>query len=67
MRKTELVTLSLLFFGLFIFSLGSILYLRKVMLEYAVEWELQLAIFGLLSILFALIVSKILAKVELNE
>jgi membrane protein implicated in regulation of membrane protease activity len=67
MRKTELVTLSLLLFGLFIFSLGSILYLRKVMLEYAVEWELQLAIFGLLSILFALIVSKILAKVELNE
>ena len=67
MRKTELVTLSLLLFGLFIFSLGSILYLRKVMFEYAVEWELQLAIFGLLSILFALIVSKILAKVELNE
>jgi membrane protein implicated in regulation of membrane protease activity len=66
-RKAELTTLSFLLFGIFVFALGSILYLRKVMVEYAVEWELQLAVFGFLSILLALALSKILSRVEFDE
>jgi membrane protein implicated in regulation of membrane protease activity len=37
------------------------------MVEYAVEWELQLAVFGFLSILLALTLSKILSRVEFDE
>jgi len=46
-----------------VFSIGSILYIRKIMLDFTVDLELQIAIFGFLIILLALIFSKIASKV----
>jgi len=63
MRKVELTVLVFLILGLLVFSIGSVLYLRKIMLEYTVDWELQLAVFGFFIILLALIFSKIASRV----
>ncbi|MEM3368489.1 MAG: hypothetical protein QW193_01165 [Nitrososphaerales archaeon] len=67
MKKVELYVLGLLIIGLLFLSIGSVLYVRKVMLEYAVDLELQLAVFGFFMILLALMFSKIASRLVFNE
>ena len=62
MEKTELAVLVSVLVGILSLSIGSVLYARKLMAEYGVSWELQLAFFGLTMIVVSLTVSKILSK-----
>ncbi len=66
LRRIELATLTLLLISFFIFTLGSVLYIRKLMAEYELPWELQLAAFGFIFIIVILIISKMLSKVEFD-
>jgi membrane protein implicated in regulation of membrane protease activity len=58
-----MIVLSVLIFGLVIFSLGSLLYIQKLMLAYSLDWSLQLAFFGAYIILLALVIAKLFQKV----
>jgi Mn2+/Fe2+ NRAMP family transporter len=51
----------------FIFALGFMLYVHKIMVEYKLSWELQLTTLGLILFIVSLAVSKMLSKVEFNE
>ena len=66
MRKVELVNLIFLVLGISVFGLGAVLYLRKLMVESAMDWELQITVLGFSVFLFAIIISKILSKVDLD-
>jgi len=63
LRVSEMVVLAMLIIGLAMFSIGSILYLRELMLAYSVDVYLQLAVFGAYIIILALVLAKLLQKV----
>lgn len=46
MEKSEFVVLGFIVAGMVSLSAGLILYTRKIMVEYLVSWELQLALFA---------------------
>jgi len=56
-----------LLISFFIFAFGFMLYVHKIMVEYKLSWELQLATLGLILFIVSLAVSKMLSKVEFNE
>lgn len=58
-----MIVLTIILFGLLLFSIGSILYIRRLMLTYAVDWTLQLAVFGAYIIILALILAKLFQRV----
>lgn len=64
MEKSEFVVLGFIVAGMVSLSAGLILYTRKIMVEYLVSWELQLALFGLIVVVLGLMFSKILSKVN---
>lgn len=67
MRRIELVMLAFFLISFFIFALGFMLYVHKIMVEYKLSWELQLTTLGLILFIVSLAVSKMLSKVEFNE
>jgi hypothetical protein len=67
LRRIELVMLAFLLISFFIFALGFMLYVHKIMVEYKLSWELQLTTLGLILFIVSLAVSKMLSKVEFNE
>jgi membrane-bound ClpP family serine protease len=64
LKNPEPFVLTILLSGIFTFILGIALYVYQLMERYSVEWQVQLAFFGFILILLALIVSKILWKVR---
>jgi membrane protein implicated in regulation of membrane protease activity len=66
LRRVEIATLSFLLFGIFLFTLGAVLYMRKIMVQNLIDWEIQLALFGLIFIMIALVISKILSRVDID-
>jgi len=67
LRRIELVMLTFLLISFFTFALGFVLYVHKIMIEYKLSWELQLATLGLILFIVSLALSKMLSKVEFNE
>ena len=63
MKTSEAIVLAILIFGLTLFSIGSILYMRKLMDMYSVDVYLQLTVFGVYIILLALVLAKLFQKV----
>jgi membrane protein implicated in regulation of membrane protease activity len=66
MKRVEEAVLAFLLLSIFIFTLGSTLYLRKIMVQSQIDWEAQLAFFGLISIMVALLISKVLSKADID-
>lgn len=67
MRRTELVMLAFLLSSFSIFALGFMLYVHRLMVEYRISWELQLAFIGLILFMVGLAVSKMISRVEFDE
>ena len=63
MKTSEAIVLAILIFGLTLFSIGSILYMRKLMAMYSVDLYLELTVFGVYIILLALVLAKLFQKV----
>jgi hypothetical protein len=66
-RRVELATLIFILFGILAFGLGIVLYILRRMAELAVAWEIQLAILGFIVFLLAIVMSKLLSKVNFDE
>jgi len=64
MERSERAVLSFVVIGIIAFGLGIILYVRRMMAEFGMGWDLQLAFLGLIIFLLGLMVSKILSKVS---
>lgn len=65
-KISELSVLALMLLGLFMLILGIGLYAHKIMQAFSLDLELQLAFFGFLIAILALIISKIISKVIMH-
>jgi len=63
MKTSELIVLTALMIGLAIFTIGVLLYTRKLMSIYSIDFELQLVVYGLYIIILSIVLAKMLQKV----
>jgi len=66
MRKAERFVLFALVSGVFLSGVGGFLFIRKLMVAYTLDWEIQMIIAGLFIIVVAVALAKILSKVKLD-
>ena len=63
MRKVDLITSGVMIFGLFLLSLGLILYSKRLLNEFNAPWEAYLSLVGFFILLLALASAKILERI----
>jgi hypothetical protein len=65
-KNIETVVLYILVLGILLLSIGSFIYLRNIIVELDPRIEFQIILLGFFMVLLALIISKILARLEIH-